>query len=205
MKTLYIICLSVFVFHSCASSTSDGGGQTGDETRPSEGGSESSENAAASATEAPAAGMDDELSNDSETVDGEENGTTDSAGSTVGSGGGNANIGEVGCPNDVFLDVGTFQGPGDAYPAPQLEISCTDTNLVVRSNGIPHYTFVARTPNALQAQDFNWTVPLKPTYSTDTSPIPCLGTAGFRSMASPYMDRTKRKCRTHMATQWPMA
>ncbi|MEE2787727.1 MAG: YHYH protein [Myxococcota bacterium] len=86
---------------------------------------------------------------------------------------------QVDCPAEQFLSVDDFQGPGGSYPAPLLEVSCTDTDLVVRSNGIPHYTFSPFTPNALQAQNFNWTIPLQPTYRMDTSPIPCLGTAGF--------------------------
>ena len=54
-----------------------------------------------------------------------------------------------------------------------------DDTMTVRSNGIPHYTYVDQTPNGLQAQNYNWTLPLNPQYSQQTKRIPCLGTAGL--------------------------
>jgi hypothetical protein len=84
-----------------------------------------------------------------------------------------------GCPNENFLDVSQAPGAGANYPRPSLSISCTNTTMVVRSNDIPHYTFVQVTPNALRAQNFTWTVPLNPQVAASTTSIPLLGTIGF--------------------------
>ena len=79
----------------------------------------------------------------------------------------------------MFLDVASFQGPGGNYPAPSLTVECTDTEVIVTSNGMPHYTYVSTTPNPLAAQNHRWTIPLNPEYSEETQEVPCLGTVGF--------------------------
>ena len=99
------------------------------------------------------------------------------AGAVGGAGG--AGGGTAGCPDDVFLDVAAFQGPGAAYPAPSLAVNCTETEMTVTANGIPHYTYVSTTPNPLEAQNHSWTVPLSPTLSDSTTEIPLLGTVAF--------------------------
>ena len=83
------------------------------------------------------------------------------------------------CREDIFLDVTAYEGPGGDYAGPKMTVRCTDDEMTVTSNGIPHYTYVSTTPNALNEQAHVWTVPLNPTYSDSTQAIPCLGTAGF--------------------------
>ena len=50
---------------------------------------------------------------------------------------------------------------------------------MVSANGLPHYSFVQTTPNALRSQNFNWVVPRFPELAMDTSTIPLLGTVAF--------------------------
>lgn len=83
------------------------------------------------------------------------------------------------CGEDLFLDVASYAGPGSDYPMPEMSVTCTATTRVVTSNGIPHYTYQAMTPNGLSAQNFTWEVPLTPTDAAGVATIPCLGTVGF--------------------------
>ncbi len=79
------------------------------------------------------------------------------------------------CPSDTFLDVTSFDGPGADYPDPELTVTCTDEVMTVESNNIPHYTFVAITPNDLTAQDDVYEIPLNPLYSESPTAAPRLG------------------------------
>jgi hypothetical protein len=83
-----------------------------------------------------------------------------------------------GCLADLFVQPDPHALNG-AYPDPMLEARCEDGNLIVESNAIPGFEFVALTPNALRAQDFLWTVPLEPTLADAPTDIPLLGTAAF--------------------------
>ncbi|MEO7653474.1 MAG: YHYH protein, partial [Bryobacteraceae bacterium] len=83
------------------------------------------------------------------------------------------------CPTSTFLDVSKYAGAGAGYPKPTLEVTCENEQLVVRSNGIPHYEFVAVTPNALVASSATYRVPLKPQRAAEPTSIPLLGRAGF--------------------------
>ena len=83
------------------------------------------------------------------------------------------------CGEALFLDVGAYAGPGGSYPMPELTVTCTETTRQVASNGIPHYTYLDMTPNGLEAQNFNWEVPLNPEEAANSSQIPCLGTVGY--------------------------
>lgn len=83
------------------------------------------------------------------------------------------------CPTGVFLDVSKYEGAGPEYPKPRLEASCEGDELVVRSNGIPHYEFIQVTPNPLIEQDYEFRVPLNPQKADKPTPIPLLGSEGF--------------------------
>jgi len=83
------------------------------------------------------------------------------------------------CPIENFLDVTNYDGAGSAYPDPFLNVYCDEKFVYVQSNGIPHYSFVQTTPNALSEQDYLWEIPLNPEISTNTSKIPLLGLIGF--------------------------
>ncbi|GAJ24533.1 unnamed protein product, partial [marine sediment metagenome] len=83
------------------------------------------------------------------------------------------------CPIDTFLDVSNFEGAGSSYSEPFLNVYCDDEFVYVQSNGIPHYTFVQTTPNALSEQDYLWKIPINPETASQSSKIPLLGLAGF--------------------------
>lgn len=83
------------------------------------------------------------------------------------------------CPKNVFLDVSRRPGAGAQYAKPRLEAACEGEQLVVRSNGIPHYEFVQVTPNPLKEQNYEFRVPLHPKAAPAPVPIPLLGSAGF--------------------------
>lgn len=83
------------------------------------------------------------------------------------------------CPSEAFLDVSDTPGAGPEYPRPRVEATCEGDQLVVRSNGIPHYEFVQVTPNPLKEQDNEFRVPADPKRTDNPTPIPLLGGIGF--------------------------
>ena len=92
------------------------------------------------------------------------------------------------------------KGLDRAYDAPRLEVSCDD-DLMVSANGLPHYSFVQTTPNALRSQNFNWVVPRLPELAMDTSTIPLLGTVAFSvKMGFPFMVPTRHSFRIPLGT-----
>jgi len=96
------------------------------------------------------------------------------------------------CPSSVFPDLSGSIGPGDEYVKPNVVVECTDTELVVTSNGMPSYTFEPLTPNALTEQAWVWRVPLKPTVATSTTSIvDVLGTLGFTTTGLPIYGPTE--------------
>ena len=62
------------------------------------------------------------------------------------------------CPTDTFIDVQAHPA-NSAYAAPELNVSCTTTELVIQTNNIPNFEFVQITPNRLQAQDYTFHLP----------------------------------------------
>lgn len=83
------------------------------------------------------------------------------------------------CAADAFLDVSDSPGPGSEYPRPRVAATCEGDELVVRSNGIPHYEFVQVTPNPLKEQDYEFRVPAAPRLAAAPTPLPLLGGIGF--------------------------
>ncbi len=76
------------------------------------------------------------------------------------------------CPEAAaFLDVGGAPGAGNGYAAPRLGVSCTEASLVVTGNGIPPYTFVPITPNALVENDYTFTLPRHPALASTPTDI----------------------------------
>ncbi|MGB0590320.1 MAG: YHYH protein [Myxococcota bacterium] len=87
-----------------------------------------------------------------------------------------------GCPDEVFLDLThPWVGAGDGFADLTLEVSCDldAGTMTVTSNGIPHYSYVSMTPNALVAANHSWTVPLNPEIADEATELPLLGDAGF--------------------------
>jgi len=84
-------------------------------------------------------------------------------------------IAAIPCPTDTFLDISKFPGPGAGYANPELNVSCTNDALVVRTNSIPHYEFVPITPNPLRAQNHEFRLPRYPKLASQKIDIPLLG------------------------------
>jgi len=80
------------------------------------------------------------------------------------------------CPDEEFPAL-TPHPANSAYPDPELSVTCTNDMMTVEANGIPAYEFVQTTPNALQAQDHAWQVPLHPEHTGVATNIPLLGPA----------------------------
>ena len=83
------------------------------------------------------------------------------------------------CLSDAILDVSDAPGAGPEYPRPRVEATCEGDDLVVRSNGIPHYEFVQVTPNPLMEQQNEYRVPASPRKLDAPIPIGLLGSIGF--------------------------
>ena len=65
------------------------------------------------------------------------------------------------CPEDDFLSVS--QHPKNtAYTAPSLSVSCSSSDLIVKTNNIPDFEYVQVNPETLTAQDYTFTIPLNP-------------------------------------------
>ena len=98
----------------------------------------------------------------------------------------------TGCPTAAFADLSSMPGAGSGYAAPSLSATCTATELVVSSNGMPSYAFTPMTPNPLRAQRWTWHVPLHPTPASSTTGIVNrLGTIGFTVSGLPIYGPTE--------------
>ncbi|NDH46317.1 MAG: YHYH protein [Acidimicrobiia bacterium] len=96
------------------------------------------------------------------------------------------------CPTMVFPDLSDVAGPGGDYAMPSVAVECTDTELVVTSNGMPGYEFVEMTPNGLQEQNWEWRVALKPEVADEpTSIVDVLGPLGFTTTGLPIYGPTE--------------
>ncbi len=91
------------------------------------------------------------------------------------------------CPTTVFPNLSNKPGAGAGYVKPSVTVTCSTTRLKVSSNGMPSYTFVAKTPSALRAQKWSWSVPLSPKVAVSTTSIDGrLGTIGFTTTGLPF-------------------
>ena len=96
------------------------------------------------------------------------------------------------CPQaKLLLEVAKGKGAGGNYPAAQLSGACKDGQFTVTSNGVPFYTYVAMTPNALQAVPHTWSIPTQPKLADKTTAVPMLGQAGFTVSGLPFYGPTE--------------
>ncbi len=66
------------------------------------------------------------------------------------------------CPAGRFLSDLPAHPANGGVPAPAMTVVCSDTQVIVRTNGIPTFPFVAKTPNPLRVQDFTFRFPRMP-------------------------------------------
>jgi hypothetical protein len=88
-------------------------------------------------------------------------------------------------------DISSWGNAGSAYPAPTVSGDCEGTSFVVRSNGIPTFTFVPLTPNGLSAQNYTFRLPRKPTAAATTTSIPLLGAVAVTVTGLPIFGPTE--------------
>lgn len=96
------------------------------------------------------------------------------------------------CAQKAFLlNVASGVGAGAGYAKATLAGSCAETTFTLTSNGMPFYTFVAMTPNALKTVNQSWTVPRHPAIAAKTTEVPLVGVAGFTVSGLPFFGPTE--------------
>jgi hypothetical protein len=96
------------------------------------------------------------------------------------------------CPTGSFPDLSKSVGAGDGYAKPSISVTCSKTELKVSSNGMISFAFEPKTPNALNTQDWNWSVPLNPAKAKSVTSIKnVLGTLGFTVSGLPVYGPTE--------------
>mgnify|MGYP001161382125 CR=1 FL=1 len=73
----------------------------------------------------------------------------------------------------------------NGLPDPELELAYDDQLIYIRSNGIPTFQFVQRTPNPIEGQDYNWEIPRFPKINDQLQQIPLLGLAAILTVGLP--------------------
>ena len=119
----------------------------------------------------------------------------------------------IDCPDVNFIDVQANPANGN-YPTPELSVDCTENQVIIHTNNIPNFEFVPTTPNALQAQDYTFTLPLNPTEAAQTTDVPLGGSIGVTvnglvifgpteaprdGYRDPYLDQILDYCNGHTA------
>lgn len=108
------------------------------------------------------------------------------------------------CPDDSFLDMDEWPGPGPGYPDPFLNAYCDETSIYVESNGMPNFNFIQMTPHELEIQNWNWVLPRFPIYQdvitsitdgggppTECETTPQLGMLGIAVNGMPFFGPTE--------------
>ena len=72
-----------------------------------------------------------------------------------------------------------------SFPAPELSVEYDSDNIIIKSNGIPTFEFIEKTPNALQVQSHNWFIRRNPVPADTFTQIPLLGTVAFTTTGLP--------------------
>jgi hypothetical protein len=127
-----------------------------------------------------------ETTTSSGTAGGGAGSTTATTSSTSSSGAGGTGGAATECPVANFLDLTNAPGAGASYPKPTLSVSCDADFIYVASNGIPDYTFVQTTPNALFAHDTTFKIPRHPAAAATTTTLSLLGSTGVAVNGMPF-------------------
>ena len=121
------------------------------------------------------------------------------------------------CPTAYFAGLTPDARNSErGYAAPQVNVTCTGTEILINTNNIPNFEFVQVNPGNLTAQDLTFTIPLNPSKAETMTDIP-LGWAsavaangllifgptespadGYRD---PYLDQILDFCNGHLDPQ----
>ena len=71
------------------------------------------------------------------------------------------------------------------FPAPEFTVDFSSDSIIVNRNGIPSFVFIAKTPNGLAVQAYNWEIPRTPVSAATFTQIPLLGTVAFTTTGLP--------------------
>jgi hypothetical protein len=83
------------------------------------------------------------------------------------------------CPDETFLDVSLWPGPGGGYPDPELDIVCNANTMTVTSNNMTHYEFVQVSPFDLVEQMQVFQIPLMTLWNDPPLEASVLGEVGI--------------------------
>lgn len=88
-------------------------------------------------------------------------------------------------------DVSKMGNAGAGYAAPAVAGACEGADFVVRSNGIPTFTFVPLTPNGLQAKSYTFKMPRKPAAAATQAAVPLGGPVAVSVTGIPIFGPTE--------------
>ena len=71
------------------------------------------------------------------------------------------------------------------FPGPEFSVEFNSDSIIVNSNGIPSFVFIAKTPNGLAVQAYNWEIPRTPVFAATFTQIPLLGIVAFTTTGLP--------------------
>lgn len=119
-------------------------------------------------------------------------GAVEDAGGSARDAGEGADAGEPGCWQAASIpDLSSWGTAGAAYPRPAVAASCEGDEVVIRSNGIPTFEYVAITPNGLAAHDYAFRFPRTPARAARTTEVPLLGAAAVTVTGIPIFGPTE--------------
>ena len=118
------------------------------------------------------------------------------------------------CPQAAdFVDV-SKDAPRSWESKAYLRVGCTESHVVVHSNGIPSFRYVQVTPTPLRAQRYTWLIPRHPRDAREPRQVPLLGPIAIavdglpifgpneapeHGTADPYLDKLLDHCNGHTA------
>ncbi|MFK7805057.1 MAG: YHYH protein [Anaerolineae bacterium] len=82
------------------------------------------------------------------------------------------------CPADTFLAV-TADPANSDLTAPELSVTCEGEEMVIVSNNMPNFEYVAITPGTPGPQEIAYRIPLNPEFADTTTGVPMLGTSAI--------------------------
>ncbi|MCB0970397.1 MAG: YHYH protein [Acidimicrobiales bacterium] len=92
---------------------------------------------------------------------------------------------------EVAAAFATKGSANDDLPDPEVSATCEGDVVVVTSNAIPDYTYIATTPGQLTATEVSYEIPVSPTEADETTDVPLLGAIGVAIDGVPIYGATE--------------